>query len=110
MSFYYKPPIYGPRGLEKQWYNNIFHSHDLFCGCDSTIHHLLSLIASQTTPSDLPGTQELFKKCLPSTTTGITGTITATAGEKESEDDLGIDIGDLEKLFEEDGAGEELEG
>lgn len=44
MSKCFKNPVYTPTALENQWMNNIFQSHDLFCGCNKPIVHLLTIL------------------------------------------------------------------
>lgn len=83
MSKFLKPCQYEGRALENQWVNEVFTSHDLFCGCMNPVQHLNAIIDSQ--------------KCLRfkdvATTTEIGGT--------QENDDLGIDDGDLATLFDE---------
>lgn len=81
MSKFLTPPAYNGRALENQWANNVFQSHDLFCGCNKPIQHLFKILYPEN------------KLCLP--------------GIGEDEDDHGkeedgepIEEGDLEKLFE----------
>ncbi len=38
------PPLYNGRGLDQQWLNLIFQSHDLHCGCNKVIDHLKSIL------------------------------------------------------------------
>lgn len=77
--------------LENQWVNNIFSSHDLMCGCNDTIKHLLIVLNRQ---GKAPKPEEDISniKCL-------------ITGEKEDtgiteEDHFGD--GELEQLFAED--------
>lgn len=90
MSTLLKETVYSPKQLETHWINNIFHSHDLFCGCPKPLLHLLTVInrnsAAPKPESEIPNIQ-----CL------LTGETTmATTG------DHGIEEGELEKLFAED--------
>lgn len=80
MSSYLKPVLYSGRGLENQWKNIIFQSHDLMCGCPKPLDHLKHLLQQESCLH--------FKE----TTTEETGGTTAN-------DELGIDAGDLENLF-----------
>lgn len=40
MSYLWKPSLYTTKALQTQWINNIFQSHDLFCGCPKPLFHL----------------------------------------------------------------------
>lgn len=82
MSKYLKPTLYEGRALENQWINDIFTSHDLFCGCLKPIEHLNHIINQQ--------------KCLRFEDVATTTEI----GGPGDENDLGIEEGDLDKLFE----------
>lgn len=86
MSKFITPPLYSERALELQWKNTIFNSHDLFCGCNDTTRHLISILATENK-----------QLCLPSTSTEDATTQT---GGDEIEDIL--DEGDLDALFAED--------
>lgn len=86
MSKFLTPALYKNKALETQWLNNIHSTHDLFCGCDDTIRHLISILST--------GGKQL---CLPSTSTE--DATTQTGGE-DVEDIL--DEGDLDALFAED--------
>lgn len=82
MSKFLTPPCYNGRALETQWMNNIFQSHDLFCGCLEPINHLTFLINQQ--------------KCHRSTLDDADG-----QGKGKDTEEIGVDIGDLEELFKE---------
>ncbi len=86
MSKFLTTPIYSEKALETQWMNTIFNTHDLICGCNDTIRHLVAILSTQ-------GKQ----LCLPSTSTE--DATTQTGGE-DPEDIL--DEGDLDALFAED--------
>lgn len=86
---------YGPRQLELNWMNNIFNSHDLFCGCDDPFLHFLILV-NKTGNAPKPEPEIKNIKCL------ITGK--TTTGEKE---ELDFDDGELERLFQEDNVEED---
>lgn len=97
MSAIWKNPKYSPRQLENLWMNSVFQLHDNFCQCNDTILHLM-IIINKNSDAPKPEPEISNIKCL------LTGTT-----EKEDtpgEDDIGIDAGELEKLFEEDGAEE----
>lgn len=87
MSSFLTPAIYSKNGLENQWVNTTWNTHELFCGCNDPWKHLASILSRQ-------GSQ----LCLPSTTTADAGTQAPTAGEEEDT----LQEGDLDKLFEED--------
>ncbi len=38
------PALYRGKSLEQQWVNNIYGSHDLFCGCEDPIKHLQEIL------------------------------------------------------------------
>lgn len=83
MSKYQKPSCYEKRALDNQWINNIYGSHDLFCGCLQPIKHLLDII------KETPWLRSYIDD------DGKTST-------KENQDggEFNIDPEDLEKLFE----------
>ncbi len=83
MSKLQKPCLYEGQALDNQWMNNIYNSHDLFCGCLDPIKHLQGIVARQ----------QCRRTKDAETSTGET---------KENHGiDFAIDGGDLEKLFEE---------
>lgn len=86
MSSYLTPSLYSKNGLENQWLNTIWNTHDLCCGCNDCFKHLWHILQKK---NNLP--------CLPSTSTEDAGT--QTDGEDHGD---GFDEGDLDKLFEED--------
>ena len=85
MTKFLKPSYYSGRALEQQWINDVFTSHDLFCGCMKPIEHLNCIINNN--------------KWLP-TGDGDTKTTEDPSAKDTSKDDYDIDQGDLEKLFE----------
>lgn len=91
MSSLLQNPVYTPRQLELQWYNNIHQSHDLFCGCNKPILHLLHIINRR---GNAPKPEKDIKniQCL-------------LTGEKEDngDDEDIFQPGELEELFKEDG-------
>lgn len=86
MSSFLTPSIFSKNGLENQWVNAIWNTHELFCGCNNTWKHLGAILSRQ-------GTQ----LCLPSTTTDA-----ATSTDPDVTEDVGLEPGDLDRLFEED--------
>lgn len=87
MSTCLVPCLYKGKALEQQWVNNIFNSHDLFCGCPDALKHLQSILQ--------PSKNQL---CLPSTTDD-----TGKDGDNLTGDVIdGFEDGELEKLFQDD--------
>lgn len=81
---------YGPRQLELNWINSINHSHDLFCGCNDPLLHLLILYNKH---GNAPKPEAEIKN------------IKWLISGKENtgpEDELDFADGELEKLFQED--------
>jgi len=83
MSTLLKPTVYTKRGLENQWINLVFQSHDLICGCNDPQLHFNTLLNNQ--------------KCHRSTEETTTAVTTGDGKEKETP----FDEGDLEALFAE---------
>ncbi|AXQ66134.1 MAG: hypothetical protein [Anelloviridae sp.] len=83
MSKFQTPPLYKGRGLDNQWINIIFQSHDLMCGCNKVTDHLLDILNKQ-----------------PCHHTTEKNTTVATTGIGETEE-MPIDAEDLERLFDE---------
>ncbi len=79
------PALYSDNGLENQWLNVVWGTHDLICGCNSAIKHLAGILQRK-------GDQ----LCLPSTTEDA-GTQTT---DKDGEQDA-FEEGDLDALFSE---------
>lgn len=79
MSKHLKPCIYEGRAKELQLINCIISTHDLACGCAEPLIHVENLIQSTKSPP-----------CHGTTTTTV-------------DIDDGLDIGDLDALFAEDG-------
>lgn len=94
-SKFYKKPVFGPGGQERQWLNAVFSMHDTFCGCECPASHLKHLLES--TETALPMERWLHLDEQPGngdpTKDGDTENINLL-------DDL--DDGILEKLFEEE--------
>nr|BAA86947.1 unnamed protein product [TTV-like mini virus] len=85
MSSFLTPSVYSKNGLENQWMNTIFNTHDLMCGCNDTIKHLFAILKRK-------GEQ----LCLPSTTEDAG---TQTGGDAQ---DYDLEEGDLDALFAND--------
>ncbi|AXQ66186.1 MAG: hypothetical protein [Anelloviridae sp.] len=88
MSKLLTPSIYSNNGLENQWINCIWNTHDMICGCNNCFKHLFDILQRK---QQLP--------CLPSTSTADAGT---QEPEPTGPEEDGFDEGDLEKLFEDD--------
>lgn len=84
MSKFQRPPVYTKRGQDNQWINLIHNSHDLYCGCNKPIDHLLDII-----------NKEKWHHTTDAATT------TENGGTTENQE-LTIDEGDLENLFSEE--------
>lgn len=82
MSKLYKPTQFTPKALEREWINNIFQSHALFCDCNNAGEHFEYLLNQQKCRH--------FKDAATTTETGGT----------QDGGDLTIDEGDLERLFD----------
>lgn len=82
MSKFQKERLYEGRSLQNQWLNVIIATHDLHCGCTTPLDHLKELIKKET--------------CHP---TKDAATTTETGGT-DGENDLILDEGDLETLFQ----------
>lgn len=87
MSFW-KEPVYGPKRQELNWLNGCITMHDNFCGCNTPADHLINLLATKSGYQVVKNT-----KC----PTGIKDT--ETTGKEE---DIGLDDGELERLFAEE--------
>lgn len=96
MSTLLQNTAYYGKALENQWMNTIFQTHDLCCGCNDTILHLLTIL-NRNGKAPKPEKDIKNIKCL------ITG-----EGKEDSEEDV-FGPGELEELFkeEDDGTPEE---
>lgn len=86
MSTLLTPSIYSNKALENNWVNCIWNTHEMFCSCNDPWKHLADILYRQGT-----------KLCLPST-----GTDAATSTDPDVTEDVGLEPGDLDRLFEED--------
>lgn len=107
MSSFFKPSGYTDHQKETQWLNSILGIHDIFCFCDQPWMHLMQSILQRNNFFDIkPKQQRLIQQCLLSITTEEKDTSHLTEennGTRTNEKDgFDLDIGDLEKLFEED--------
>lgn len=91
MSKLLQHPTFTGSALEGQWINTLHNTHDLFCGCNKPLQHLLTIYNKK---GNAPKPEEEIKNilCL------ITGDKDSTTLEED-----GFEEGELEKLFEEDG-------
>lgn len=90
MSKLLRETNYTPKQLENNWINSIFHSHDLFCGCNNPTLHLITILnRGGNAPKPEPEIKNIL--CL----------ITGKEDKDTEEDDLPFGPGELEKLFEE---------
>lgn len=81
MSKFLREPLYNGRGKENQLLNLMFHGHDMICGCNTAHKHLQHLLTSE--------------QCRHFKDTDTTEETGGTKGDGE----IGIDAGDLERLF-----------
>lgn len=90
MSSLLTHPLYNGKALEDQWINSIFTNHDLFCGCNKPIRHLLTILNRKgKAPKPEPEIKNI--ECL-------------ITGEKDGDpEDEPFGEGELELLFQEDG-------
>lgn len=65
-------------------------THDLLCECYNPLFHSAKIILKQLAPEITDQERQQLQECL------------GTKDTTKEEDATGIDIGDLEKLFEED--------
>lgn len=107
MSDYYKPSKYTPYQLDTQWLNNVNGIHDLFCFCEKPWMHFTQALLQRSSYFELsPKEQRILQKCLTTMATkeGDTheNTEDTTGDRTDQKDGFDLDIGDLEKLFEND--------
>lgn len=96
MSKFLKEPLYEGKALEDQWINSIYTNHDLFCGCNDVLTHLIGIFNRK-------GKSPKPKK-------DIKNIICLITGEGKEDGDIIEDEfqpGELDKLFQEDGGFEE---
>lgn len=85
---FWKEPCYGPKRQELNWINGCITWHDNICGCNEPAEHLLFKLAEKS------GYLLVKKqKCL------TDGGETKDTGK---DDDIGLEDGELERLFAED--------
>lgn len=98
MSKQLQHPAYQGKAIEAQWRNLIFSSHDLMCGCNDPILHLIIILNRE---GNAPKPEDDIKniKCL------ITGEDAKDGGKDIIPDDF--EPGELDRLFSELGETEE---
>lgn len=92
MSKFLKEPVYQGKALEDQWINSIHNNHDLFCGCEDVLTHLLG-IYNRKGKAPKPKKDIKNIQCL-------------ITGEGKEDGDIiedQFEPGELEKLFQGDG-------
>lgn len=89
----WKKTTFSTRKLEDLWINNIYSSHDLWCDCSDVQLHFLQIL-NRNSEVKKPLEDIVNIKCL------LTGPTTETATATET--DIGLEDGELEKLFAED--------
>lgn len=95
MSSIWKKPNVTPRYQELTWMNLVHQSHDQMCQCEDPDLHFMILI-NRFGGARKPEEDIKNIKCL------LTGDTSKATTTETVEEDIGIDSGDLEKLFEED--------
>ncbi len=96
-------PHYGVSGREQTWVNSIIQTHDMFCGCNEPIIHLVNVAIKKGGIFGFD--KEKAKQLLlcHHTTTEEKDGLGETPTEEEGPGPEGnLQFGDLEKLFEED--------
>lgn len=101
MSSVWKKPTFSLKQQETNWLNLTWATHDQFCHCDDPWLHFLIIINKQGN-APKPESDVNNIKCL------LTGTKTDTT-TADIEKDIGLEEGDLEKLFADDGGNPEEE-
>lgn len=87
MTNYLRPTFYNNRGKHTQWINNICNSHDLLCGCETPIKHLILTIAEREEKIEVTTEEKRnILKCL-----STTEDLTTKTGEDGDIDEIGLD-------------------
>lgn len=97
MSSVWKKPTSSVRQQENAWMNSIFQNHDFWCHCDDPWLHFL-IVLNKNSNAPKPEAEIRNIKWL------VTGKPTIPTTTEENVD--GLEPGDLEKLFAEDGGNE----
>lgn len=108
MSDFYKKTGYTPFQQETQWLNLCMGAHDQICFCDKPWMHLLQSTIQRGNFFDLDQKQvRLIQRCLTTMSgekdTSKDHTPENTGKEDKENEDFDFDIGELERLFNEDG-------
>lgn len=91
----FSSPRFTTKQKEKSLINSYVTSHDLTCDCSNPAFHCALILLKHLGPELNQQDKQQLKKCLGEETTTT------------KEDDIGIDAGDLEALFANDGEEEE---
>lgn len=97
----WQPPQYGVRGRELNWLQGTLQHHDSFCGCPDPVSHFIktALKHGGVMQFNEDKLQQLAKCHL---TTAAPHGEPGKENERTGAADDQLNIGDLEKLFEED--------
>lgn len=88
-----RPTYYNSTSIQQQMLNTFVSVHDLTCGCDHPIEHILWTTATKGKPTGFTEEEKsTLKKCL-----GFGENLTI-----KEEEETGIEDGDLDRLFAED--------
>lgn len=98
----WQQPQYGVKGRELNWLQSTIQSHDCFCGCNNPVKHLIEIALRSGGVFDFKAEDlKEFTQCHP-TSEDHHGKDTGGKGVAITAPDDNIDLGDLERLFEED--------
>lgn len=103
MTTFWKPPVYGVEGRIVQWLNNTVQGHDMICGCDTPVQHLIFEFAKRSSHYGLTAENlNNMTKCLTFTEEKDTQTDSTSEEEHDGGPEGDLTFGDLDKLFEGD--------
>lgn len=99
---------YGVGGREQGWINATIQMHDIFCGCNDPILHMVNLAAKKggIFGFDTNKAQKILQ-CLHTTTEPVVGHGETHTDDGDDGPEGNLEFGELEKLFEEDSPLEE---
>ena len=103
MSKTWIPSPYQNKCMETHLTNAMFHIHDLSCGCRDPLRHIIILLTENKIDSTIKEETKQKIRCL------LTEDTEGTSGDADNQiaiyngDLFGIDEGDLEELFKQDG-------
>ncbi len=89
---FWKPPVFGPGGRERQWINACFSIHDTFCGCETPASHLRYCLAENPTALSM-------ETCLSTEGPIKLGTGPEPADHSTGDAEENLDAATLEALF-----------